>query len=243
MGIATVIIDSREPEWGQKLTFGGKPTAVTALEYGDYHVLCDDDCMLIIERKTPDDFLGSLKGDYLSEQSGKCAMARINAQLSMETMDTIWPYVVITGPIYPGPNGKTITPRGVTGWNWNSVAMAMLSIQEMGTVIVFAPSDEEFEHTVITLANRSHKTETQIMPRKPPTILGLGHQIIASLPGIGVERLKLVMDYAGNLPGWAIVGLSDPDTNYKGIPPSVTRNIRAALKLQDNERLEIITTD
>ena len=243
MGIATTLIDSREPEWVKKLTFGGKPTAVTMLEYGDLHVLCDDDCTLIIERKTPDDFLNSLKDDRLFVQSGKCAQARLDAQLSMQSMDTIWPYLMITGQFYPGPNGKTITPRGVTGWNWNSVMGALLSIQEMGTAIVFAPSDEEFEHTVIALANRSHKATTQILPPKPPSILSIGQQVIASLPGIGLERLKTVMDFAGNLPGWALVGLSDPDQNYKGIPPSVTRNIRAALKLQDNERLEIVTTD
>jgi len=61
MGIATAIIDSREPQWVQELTFGDVPTAVAALDYGDLHVLCEDDCTLVIERKTPDDFLNSLK--------------------------------------------------------------------------------------------------------------------------------------------------------------------------------------
>ncbi len=65
MGIATVIIDSREPKWVQELSFGGVPTAVAQLDYGDLHVLCEDDCMLIIERKTPDDFLNSLRNERL----------------------------------------------------------------------------------------------------------------------------------------------------------------------------------
>ena len=243
MGIATAIIDSREPQHIQKLTFGGVPTAIAALDYGDVHVLCEDDCTLIIERKTPDDFLNSLKDDRLFVQSAKCAQARLDAQLQYETMDSIWPYIVITGQFYPDANGKTITPRGVTGWNWRSVMGALLTIQEMGTAVVFAASDEDFEAMVISLASRSHKPETQILPPKPPSILSPGHQIIASLPNIGLERLKIAMDHAGNLPGWALVGLTDPDHDYKGIPKNVQHTIRAALKLKPNERLEIALVD
>lgn len=243
MGIATVIIDNREPKWVQELKFGGVPTAVAMLDYGDLHVLCDDGSMLIVERKTPDDLLNSLKDDRLFVQSGKCAQARLDAQLATETMDTVWPYLVITGQFYPGPNGKTITPRGVTGWNWNSVMGALLSIQEMGTAVVLSSSDEEYEKTIIMLANRSHVAETQILPPRPPSILSPGHLILASLPGIGVERLKIALDYAGGLPGWAIVGLTDPDTNYKGIPKSTQTAIRAALKLQPNEKIEIVATN
>jgi len=51
------------------------------------------------------------------------------------------------------------------------------------------------------------------------------------------------MDYAGNLPGWALVGLTDPDHDYKGIPKNVQHTIRAALKLKPNERLEIALVD
>lgn len=243
MGISAVICDSREPTWVQELTFGGVPTAVAALDYGDLHVLCEDDCTLVIERKTPDDFLNSLKDDRLFVQSAKCAQARLDAQLRYETMDTIWPYIVITGQFYPAENGKTITPRGVTGWNWNSVMGALLTIQEMGTAVVFAASDNEYEQLVISLANRSHKPETQILPPKPPSILSPGHQILASLPGIGMERLKTAMDYAGGMPGWALVGLTDTERDYKGIPKNTQRAIRAALKLKPNERLEIVLAE
>ena len=243
MGISTAVIDSREPHWVQELTFGGVPTAVAALDYGDLHVLCDDDCTLIIERKTPDDFLNSLKDDRLFVQSAKCAQARLDAQLRYDTMDMIWPYLVITGQFYPAENGKTITPRGVTGWNWNSVMGALLTIQEMGTAVIFAASDDDYEQLVTVLSNRSRKPETQILPPKPPSILSPGHQILASLPGIGLERLKIAMDYADGLPGWALVGLTDPDNDYKGIPKTTQRSIRAALKLKSNERLEIVLAE
>jgi hypothetical protein len=51
------------------------------------------------------------------------------------------------------------------------------------------------------------------------------------------------MEYAGNMPGWALVGLTDPDTEYRGIPKNVKKQIRAALKLKPDERLEIISID
>lgn len=243
MGISAVIIDSREPEWVQKLTFGGVPTTVMALEYGDLHVICDDDTTLIIERKTADDFLGSLASDRLMVQSAKCATARLEAQLSFETMDSVWPYLVITGTFYPSANGKVITDRGVTGWTWNSVMGALLTIQEMGTAVVFTPNNDSYEKSVMLIAARNRKPETQILPPKPPTILSPAHQIIASLPGIGMERLRAVMDYCGGMAGWALVGLTDPDFEFKGVPNSVKNSIRAALKLKQNERLAITVNE
>lgn len=242
MAIVTAVIDSREPEHIQKLTFGGVPTAVAALDYGDLHVLCDDDCTLVIERKCSDDLLGSMGSDRLINQMGRCAQARFDAQLSPSTMDSVWPYLIITGTMHPTPDGKTMSNRGVTGWNWASVMGELLSIQELGIGVIFCP-DNDYEAAVIRLAGRDRRAQKQILPPKFPSILSPGHQVIASLPGIGLERLKIAMDYAGDLPGWALVGLTDPETEYKGIPKNVKKTIRAALKLKADERLEIVTIE
>jgi hypothetical protein len=96
---------------------------------------------------------------------------------------------------------------------------------------------------VIRLAGRDRRAQKQILPPKFPAILSPGHQVIASLPGIGLERLKIAMDYAGDLPGWALVGLTDPETEYRGIPKNVKKTIRAALKLKPDEKLEIVTIE
>ena len=242
MAIVTALIDSREPQHIQELTFGGVPTAVMALDYGDLHVLCDDDCTLIIERKTSDDLLGSMESDRLINQMGRCAQARFDAQMSLSTAESVWPYLMITGILHPTPDGKTMTNRGVTGWNWASVTGELLSVQELGINVVFC-AENDYEQSVIRLANRSRDPQKQILPPKFPSILSPGHQVIASLPGIGLERLKIAMDYAGNLPAWALVGLTDPEMEYKGIPKNVKKTIRAALKLKPDERLEIVTID
>ena len=240
MGITAVVIDSREPEWVQNLKFGGVPTTIAALDYGDLQVLCDDDTTLIIERKTSDDLLGSIADDRLMVQMAKCATAKYESQIFEKRLDPVWSYLVVTGTFHPSSSGKTVTERGVTGWNWNSVMGVLVSVQEMGVPVVFSPASASYEKTVMLLAARKRKPETQILPPKPPNILGPAHQIIASLPGIGVERLKTVMDYAGGQAGWALVGLTDPDQEYKGIPLSVNRRIRAAMRLKDDERLVIV---
>ena len=243
MAISSVIIDSREPEHIQKLSFGGVPTATAMLDYGDLHVLCDDDCLLIIERKTSDDLLNSIEDERLVMQMAKCAQARSFAQTSPVSNESIWPYLIITGVCHPLRDGKVVTERGVTGWNWSAVMGELLSIQELGIGVVFCPSEDDFEATVIRLSKRKREPEKQILPNKYPSILSPGHQVIASLPGIGLERLKIAMEYAGNMPGWALVGLTDPDIEYRGIPKNVKKQIRAALKLKPDERLEIISVE
>lgn len=123
--ITSVIIDSREPDWVKGLKFGGVPTAVTALDAGDFLVATSDGVLLSIERKTSDDLLNTLKGDRLFSQC-----ARIRAA-------TPWAYLLITGYLGPGPDGKTITTRQ-TGWDFSAVQGALLTVQELGVNVVFS---------------------------------------------------------------------------------------------------------
>lgn len=239
MAITAVMIDSREPDWVQRLTFGNAPTAVTALDYGDLHAVCDDGCILVIERKTPDDFLNTLKDERLFPQIARMANAKYEGQLFGLSMDHLWPYLVITGQFYPGSGGKTVTPRGITGWSWSSVMGALLSVQEMGVNVVFAANDEDYENCVMIIANRLRTPETQVLPPRPPSLLGPSEQIIASLPGIGMERMKTVMTACGTA-GWSLVALTDRESQIPGIPPSVKIKVRSALKLQDGEQLAIM---
>lgn len=231
MGINGVMIDSREPDWVQKLTFGGVPTSVTYLEHGDLMVACHDGSVLYVERKTPDDFLSSLRD------------GRLFPQLAFLTDKTKWAYLVITGDLARGPKDSVITDRGQTGWSWNAIQGALLTIQEMGVFVSFAANDIDYEACILRLGQRDRKPDLLLAPAKFPKILSIQESIVAALPGIGTERLQLVMDYVGGSPAWAIIALTDPDTQIPGIPHSTKVKIRNALKLADKTQLVLTTND
>ena len=221
----SVIVDSREPQWVQQLTFGSVPVAVTTLPAGDIWVATDDNMMLCIERKTPDDFLNSLRDDRVF---GQCAALKEHSQ---------WAYLLITGPFLRGADGKVITGR-ITGWDWNAVQGALLTIQELGIGVIHIAGDHDLEAAIIRLANRKRDTVRVIGPRIAH-VLSDAEAIIASLPGIGVERLDAINAvYPLNEFGYmALLALTDTDPDawdIPGIGEGITRRIRKALSLPDN---------
>ncbi len=230
--ITAVMIDSREPTWVQQLTFGGKPTAVMALAHGDLQVCCDDGAILLVERKTPDDFLGSLRDDRLFTQLSDMKNFGSSA----------WCYLCITGEFLRGANGRVVTSRE-TGWDWQSVMGALLSIQEMGVMIVWAAGDADYEATITRLAARRREGEMLVMPPRVSRVLSISESILASLPGIGLERVQAVMKAANGVAAWGLVGLTDNDWECEGIGPAVKRNIRAALGLKPNQELMVVTNE
>lgn len=237
MNISAVMIDSREPDWVKSLQFGGVPTAVLQLDYGDLHVLTNDGYTLVIERKTPDDLLNTLRDERLLPQMARMVEARLNEQVNGELQT--WPYLVITGQLYRGPNGNAITgDRGVTGWNWDSVMGALLTIQEMGVFVAFAGGDEDFEAAIIRLANRK-RDPIKLLPPRPPTILGPGATFLASLPGIGPKHALRLLEWSAGNAAQALTGLTDLSIDCP-LPLSTRRRARAALGLKDNQTLEYI---
>lgn len=234
--IEAALIDSREPEWVQKLKFGA-PASVMELEFGDVHALTSDGHLLIVERKTPEDLLNTLREDRLLPQMARMVEGRLDSQAAQSAMTT-WPYLVITGTIYRGPGGKVFTgERGLTGWNWDALQGALLTAQEMGVMVVFCGGDEDFENCVIRLASRKRDT-IKVIPPRPPQILGPGAAFLASLPGVGVERTLDLLNWSGNMPGHAIAGITDLKINCP-LPAATRRKIRAMLGLSEGQRLDV----
>jgi len=241
MAILGVMVDTREPEWVQKLTFGGVPTAKNVLSSGDVHLATDDSKILVIERKTPDDFLGSLKSNRIFDQGTR--MLRLSE----------WVYVVITGQFERMANGKVTTKQAasngspghtrITGWNWDAVQGALLTLQEMGIGIVHAAGDHDFENACIRLADRERDT-VHVPPAREAALFSDAQAVLASLPGIGIERTQAVLKYAGNA-AWGLTWLTELNSNdpILGINDGVKRTIRRVLGLRDNETLSVVCND
>jgi len=232
--ITAVMIDSREPEWVQKLNFGGVPKTVTALDTGDLWAVTDDGHTLLIERKTPDDFLGTLKDERLFPQIAKMTQGRLD-QLAQGKQATIWPYLLITDELRRGIDGKVITERE-TGWSYTAIQGALLSIQEMGCFIAFSAGDMDYETAVLRLGKRDRKNVMQVLPARPAQILGTQAAILTSLPGIGLERVTQILDWCGNNVAYALAGITDLSIAAP-VGPETRKRIRKSLGLRDRQEL------
>ncbi len=229
MAITAAIIDTREPEWVRRLTFGGAMIASSALDAGDLLATCDDGALLAIERKTPDDLLNSIRDE------------RLWAQLAGIRKLTPWAYLVITGELRQGMDGKVITDARGTGWNWASVQGALLQAQEMGVFVVFAANDDDYEAAVLRLAARSHKPELVIPPTREAIPMSPAERILLALPGIGPERVSGLLEYCKTA-AWALNFLTCDAVEgaVTGIGPGTKRAVRQALGLRDDEELAVV---
>lgn len=237
--MTAILVDSREPEWVQNLKFGGSPVAVAKLEAGDVQAVTDDGCMLIIERKTPDDFLGSLKENRLLIQMERMANLRYDEQLAGRKA-TIYPYLMVTGGFSYGQGRRVVTERGLTGWDFSAVNGALLSIQEMGVLVSFCAGDTDFEDAILRLVRRERKNMLQLLPLRPAQMLGPKDALLSCLPHIGIERSQEIMQWANWSLAHALVGLSDPEIKAP-VGEKTRTDIRQFLGLKNNQTIELAT--
>lgn len=225
MSILSIIVDSREPPSIRNLAFGGVPVAVAPLDAGDVMVATDDAALLVIERKTPNDLLGSIADNRLFNQAA--AMKALSQ----------FAYVVVDGTMTWDRDNKVRTDRE-TGWNWDAVQGALLTMQELGVSVIHS---ENFESTVIWLANRG-RDRVVIKPVRLPHVLSNGESVIAALPGIGPERTSALLDYCAT-PANAIYFLTDLDQRERvpGIGWNTKVRVRQALGLKPFEYMAVLT--
>ena len=233
MGISSVIIDSREPEWVQQLSFSTGLAAIAPLPAGDLMIMTDSEDALLVERKTASDLLNTLRDDRLFPQVAKM----------VET--TTFAYLAICGQLQPGPEGKVIADGRESGWAWASLQGALLTIQEMGVHILYVSSDHDYEQSIIRLANRD-RTSKKIQPARDATLVSEREIILGSLPGIGPEKIQDILETC-KTPAWALAFLSDDESIHNisipGIAAGTKRRIRKALELPDWAMLSVVHKD
>lgn len=232
MGISAIIVDSREPDWVKKLQFGGVPVSHTVLDAGDLWIVTDDNRILVIERKTPNDFLGTLKEERLFIQM---------AGLQEVRKQGYWPYLMITGELQRGANGHVVTDRE-TGWSWTAIEGALLSVQEMGVFVTHCANDYDLEAAILRLADRSRDGKMILPPARIGKVLGVQAGFLCGLPGIGPEKVGEVLAYCGT-PAWALVALTDAESQIPGVGSGIKNNVRYTLGLKDNEQIGILINE
>lgn len=229
MSITALMIDTNDlatAPWLKSLTFGGVPKMPTNLEWGDLIATTDTGDMVIVERKTPSDLLNSIRDNHIFAQAA-----------GMRAMSP-WSYIVITGPLTATGSGYVIANDRITGWQWDSVQGALISLQEMGVRIVFCLSDKDYEATVIRLCNRERSKERIIEPTAQPRALTPGEVLLTSLPGIGLERAQRLLREFDNNPAKALVWLTRKKAKpLAGIGDGIKRAVKSALGLGEYEEM------
>lgn len=226
MPIEAALCDSREPLWVQELQFDNIPTTVCMLEAGDLHLLMSTGEILGIERKDSNDFLNTLRADRLFPQ--------------MEKLRSLspWAYLVVAGTLQCGQNGKAITDRIETGFNWASVAGALLTCQEIGVHIIQC-HESDFRGTVLRIAHRERRS-LRVQPARDTVLLSEAEIFLTALPGIGPDKADTILKRCGSA-AWGLSLLTNLGIEgTPGIGDGIKRKVRHALGLAEEEVLNVV---
>lgn len=231
MALVSVVVDSRESPEVKALTFGGVDKSIAELPAGDLMALCHDDQMLLVERKSPSDFLHTLRQN------------RLTPQLHRMREQTPWSYLVVTEPWRITAAGKVIAgDRGPTEWDWTALQGALLTCQEIGVAVVYCRDADDYEGTIERLSNRDRST-LRVQPARDTALLSEGEQILTALPGIGPVAAEKLMGKCGSA-AYALTYLSDDqgtvDLKVEGVGPAAKKKARRALGLKGDQLLLII---
>jgi len=213
----------------------GIPIAVAMLENGDAKIWCQGGKVLLVERKTPSDFLNSIPNDHIFDQVSRMMAERATAG--------VLPFLVITGEIHRNPQtGMCIIPgqKHGEGWNWDAIQGALLSIQEAGVPVIFCASEMEYAAALERLAKRNHSLMVinptrEIMPLTPQ------ERVLCAFDGIGPELAGEILSRCITL-ATAISFLADlapTCPKIAGIALGRKQAIRKTLQLPDGETLDI----
>ena len=198
--IKSILVDNREPPHVQNISFPNVPVMKMQLETGDLWVKCEDGNTLIVERKEPTDLMASIADNRLFNQAAK--MRQVSN----------WCYVVVTGKI---DDANFIDDTG-RKWTYASIWGALLSVQEMGVMIIFCNGEDDFGPCIERLAKRN-RGDIKVNPVRPNVIFGGAEATLMTIPGIGQEKIYgnkekqipgFLEMFAGSL-GLTIMGLSD----------------------------------
>ena len=155
----------------------------------DFLVTCENDDLLAIERKAPSDLLSSIADNRLFNQAIK--MSKLTQHC----------YFVITGSV----------EECQRGWEWNAIQGALITVQQMGCVVVHCQGESDFIPCIVRLEKRS-RDNVKVKPVRQSTIFGNEEGVLMSLPGIGEKTIY-----------------GDPDNNIPGLLSRFNGNVALCL--------------
>ncbi len=169
------------------------PAKMKASIVGDLQVHTDTGELLIFERKSPSDYLASIKDGRRSNQA-------------VEMLEkSQWSYMIITNSFHGLPDGKISyydekkNKWQSTGWGHSATWGSILSLQDLGIGVIFCNGQDDYWPCIQRIANRS-RSDVKILPRRKPYVFGGQEATLATLPGIGSKKaIEYLGLHGGNL--------------------------------------------
>lgn len=208
----TIIVDSREASASPKIVTGlierGINIKTEKLEKGDY--ILSDQCA--VERKTVHDFVYTLTRRYLFEQ--------------LFTLKEVYPksLMVLEGYLPIIHKFSNIQPASVWG--------AMFNLAKNGVSLVSTNSYKETIDFLYVAAKQEQITEKRSPIvhafKKCETLADAQLYLIASLPNVGREKAKAILDVY-QTPLNALINVADWSKVVHGLGPVITNRVKEVL--------------
>ena len=191
---------------------------------------------IVVERKTPADFLSSLGDNRLFNQA-----YGLNSFVK-------YPIILVTGEFLKTRDGHVSTGERSTDWNWWSLQMALMRLQLAGCVVMQI-DDKEIAEYIEHLWRWLYGSPSWV--RKPavaPLIpLGDEAEFLCGIPGIGPARSVDILRYTGSVKD-ALFFLTNPDSiklpnRPQGIGKAIIRQTRDFFGLGKKEVMVAVEED
>ncbi len=214
----TIVVDSREASAASKIVTGlverGVNVKTERLEKGDY--ILSDQCA--VERKTVRDFVYTLTRRYLFEQLFRLKEVYPKSLIVLEG------YLPI---IYKFSN---IQPASVWG--------AMFNLAKNGISLVNTASYKETIDFLYVAAKQEQIAEKRSPTvhafKKCETLADAQIYLIASLPNVGREKAKAILDVY-QTPLNALINVADWSKAVNGLGPVITNKVKEVLGTPFND--------
>ena len=126
-----------------------------------------------------------------------------------------------------------------TGWHWAAYQGCLMSIQELGVIVLIVPTEADVGPAVIALGKRERGTK-RVGPLRSLEALTPAEALLLTLPDVGEQRMLQLLQETGGSAAYALMALTDPGYKLAGVGDKTRQRIRAVLGMKTDEQLAVL---
>lgn len=227
----SVATDLAQTQLLKMISFGETPTIPIGLNDPSLLlILCDDDILIAVKIISSKDLLNLVREKRLPDM-----LLKLKSRAE-------WSYLLVIGNLTQAYNGKLAVEDHETGWSWNALQGAYLSIQELCIGLVSVGRETHVKSSIEAIANRD-RTANRVRPVREALFVSHAEDLLMSLPDIGDQRCEALLRETNGSAAYALMALTDPDHQIAGIGPETKAKCRKALGLAPDMMLALVINE